>query len=220
MRIKLVSVLLAIGMFGCAPISGKHATVRPLIFERPPVIQPTITGTGVRFIAPRPGMPSGGALVTLAPRVMNPNSFEVTLQTLKGTLYMDERRVGIADLQPRRVFDARADTWMKIDVIVDFSNQPTIEAIVRRVQAGQRIHFRLEGTINLDAPGVGSGMVFGPTTLFYGEMNGPLDPSDRTTAIERKGVQSHARISHEVQSRRSSACFETTMVLPSRSNSS
>jgi late embryogenesis abundant protein len=179
MRQHIVPVLITLGMFGCAPLRGQHMAARPLIFEPLPVTQPTILPSGVRLIAPRAGLPGGGALVTLATRVLNPNTFEVTLQRLKGTLYMEERKVGTADLRPSRVLKAGADTQMEIDVVVDFSGEPTVETIVRRAREHQRMHYRLEGTISLDASRVGSGMVFGPTTLVDGEMNGPADPNDR-----------------------------------------
>jgi hypothetical protein len=110
-----------------------------------------------------------GAAVRLWTHVTNPNPFGVRLQTLKGTLFLDESRAADADFPLGLDLGARGDTTLPIDISVNFSDLPSLGGVGRKILARQPVGYRLDGTIGLDAGRLGQGMVFGPMTLLHGE---------------------------------------------------
>ena len=110
-----------------------------------------------------------GAAVRLWTRVSNPNPFGIRLGTLKGTLFLDESRAADADFPLGLDLGARADSELPIDISVSFRDLPGLANVGSKVLSRQPIGYRLDGTIGIDAAGLGQDMTFGPMTLLRGE---------------------------------------------------
>lgn len=100
-------------------------------------------------------------------RVSNPNPFGLTLGTLNGTLYLEERRAADAEFPLGLPLSARGETTIPIDLSISFSDLPGLADVVRRAAGREPLAYRLEGTIGVDAGRLGN-PVFGPMTLLRG----------------------------------------------------
>jgi len=160
MRVRLVFAAIALcAVQACAAALGNLSTlVQPPRFEQVPDRPAEIRLNGLH-----------GAAVRLWTRVTNPNAFGVRLQTLNGTLFLDESRAAGADFPLGLDLGARGDTTLPIDISVSFTDLPALGAVGRKILARQAVGYRLDGTIGVDAGRIGQGLVFGPMTLLRGE---------------------------------------------------
>ena len=164
MRKQLIlAVLVLTGAPACAELNALRALVQPPQFEQAPD-----RPAEVRLLRPSGGQPLGGAGVRLWARVSNPNPFGLTLNTLKGTLYLENARAADAEFPLGLALGARQDTVVPIDLSVNFSDLPGLGDVARRAISRQPLAYRLEGTIGVDAGRLGR-PVFGPMTLLSGE---------------------------------------------------
>jgi hypothetical protein len=144
---------------GCAAALGNlGGLVQPPRFDQVPGRQAEIRLDGFT-----------GASVRIWTRVTNPNGFGVRLGTLKGTLFLDESRAADADFPLGLDLGARADSELPIDISVSFGNLPGLGGVARKIAARQAVGYRLDGTVGVDAAGIGREMVFGPMTLLRGD---------------------------------------------------
>ena len=149
---------------GCAGLEQLRAFVQPPRFEQAPDRQAEI-----RLIGPSGGLPIGGAGVRLWAKISNPNPFGLTLGTLKGTLYLEDRRAADADFPLGLPLSAGGESTVPIDLSISFSNLPGLADAIRRATGGQPLAYRFDGTIGVDAGRLGQ-PVFGPMTLLTGEI--------------------------------------------------
>lgn len=153
----------ALALQACAGLN-LSALVQPPRFEQAPGQR-----AEVRLQGPSRSQPLGGAGVRLWAKVTNPNTFGLTLQTLKGTLFLEESRAADADFPLGIALGAGQESVIPIDVSINFSDLPGLGGVARRLMNREAVPYRLDGTIGLDVPRVGQGMVFGPMTLLRGE---------------------------------------------------
>jgi hypothetical protein len=152
---------------GCAELNQLAALVRAPQFEQAPDRHAEI-----RVMGSGQGLPIGGAGVRLWTKVTNPNPFNLTLGTLKGTLYLEESRAADVDFPLGLPLSAGGDTTIPIDLTISFSNVPGLADAIRRAVARQPLAYRLEGTIGVDAGRLGQ-PIFGPMTLLRGDVRPP-----------------------------------------------
>ncbi len=159
--------VIALTLQACAGLN-LSALVQPPRFEQAPGQR-----AEVRVQGPSGSQPLGGAGVRLWTKVTNPNTFGLTLQTIKGTLYLEESRATDVDFPLGLPLGAGAETVIPIDLSMSFSDLPGLGGVARRLMNREAVPYRLDGTIGLDVPRIGQGMVFGPMTLVRGEASVP-----------------------------------------------
>ena len=149
---------------GCAELGRLSALVQAPRFEQAPDHRAEIRMTGAGS-----GLPIGGAGVRLWAKVTNPNPFNLTLGTLKGTLFLEDARAADVDFPLGLPLAAGSDTTVPIDLTVSLASLPGLADSVRRAANRQPLAYRLEGTIGVDAGQLGQ-PVFGPVTLLRGDI--------------------------------------------------
>ena len=88
MKWKLIVILAAAQMLGaCATLENLRGLVQAPKFEQAPGREAEI-----RLLGPTASQPLGGAGVRIYTQVTNPNSFGLTLGTLRGTLHIERSR--------------------------------------------------------------------------------------------------------------------------------
>ena len=157
--VAAVSLLAAPGCASLGPIAGLVQAPR---FEEVPD-QPAELGLS----GPAVERPLGGANVRLWTRVTNPNPFGLTLSSLTGTLFLEERRAATADFPLGLPLGAGAETTIPIDLLVDFRDVPGLADVIRRAVGREPIAYTLEGTIGVAAGRFGN-PGFGPMPLVRG----------------------------------------------------
>jgi hypothetical protein len=168
MRLRLICGLLGLLLFtACAELNRLASLVQPPRFEQAPDRQAEI-----RLMGPGAGQPLGGAGVRLWARVTNPNTFSLTLGTLKGALFLQEAEAADVDFPLGLPLAAGGETIVPIDLSVSFANLPGLADSIRRAVNHQPIPYRLDGTIGVDAGRLGQ-PVFGPMTLLRGDVRPP-----------------------------------------------
>lgn len=149
---------------GCAELGRLSALVQAPRFEQAPDHRAEIRMTGAGS-----GLPIGGAGVRLWAKVTNPNPFNLTLGTLKGTLFLEDARAADVDFPLGLPLAAGSDTTVPIDLTVSLASLPGLADSVRRAANRQPLAYRLDGTIGVDAGQLGQ-PVFGPLTLLRGDI--------------------------------------------------
>ena len=149
---------------GCAELGRLSALVQAPRFEQAPDHRAEIRMTGAGS-----GLPIGGAGVRLWAKVTNPNPFNLTLGTLKGTLFLEDARAADVDFPLGLPLAAGSDTTVPIDLTVSLASLPGLADSVIRAANRQPLAYRLEGTIGVDAGQLGQ-PVFGPLTLLRGDI--------------------------------------------------
>ena len=147
---------------GCAALGTLRNFVQAPKFDEAPGRRAEI-----RLVGPSLNTPIGGAAVRLWVRVSNPNAFGFTLNTLRGTLFLEEGRAATMDLPLGLPLAARAETEFPIDLLVSFADIPGLGDVIRRAVNRSPIDYRLDGTVAVDAGTFGS-PEFGPLTLIRG----------------------------------------------------
>lgn len=150
---------------GCATLGQFSAFVQPPRFE-----EARDHSIEFRVVPPSAGRVLGGANIRLWTKVTNPNPFGFTLARLSGTLFLDDARATTADFPLGLPLSAGGEAVIPIDVSVDFSELPQLAAVARQAFARQRIDYRFDGTIGVDAGRLGT-PVFGPLTFVRGAIN-------------------------------------------------
>ena len=165
MRRLTVFLLTTVFAAGCATLSRLGPLVRAPEFGEAPDRQ-----AEVRLLPPSAGNPLGSASVRLWTTVKNPNPFGFTLSSLSGTLYLDDARAATTEFPLGLPLAARGETVIPIDIAVSFAELPQLATVVRRALARQPVDYHLDGTIGVDAGGLGT-PVFGPMTLIRGTID-------------------------------------------------
>ena len=155
---------------GCAELNKLAALVQAPRFEQSPDHRAEIRMSGAGS-----GLPIGGAGVRLWAKVTNPNPFNLTLGTLKGTLFLEDSRAADVDFPLGLPLAAGGETTVPIDVSVSFANLPGLADSLRRAINRQPLAYRLEGTIGVDAGQLGQ-PVFGPLTILRGDIRPIAQP--------------------------------------------
>jgi hypothetical protein len=174
LRKAALTAVIALAVQACAGLN-LSALVQPPRFAQAPGQR-----AEVRVQGPSGSQLLGGAAVRLWTKVTNPNTFGLTLQTIKGTLYLEDSRATDVDFPLGLPLGAGAETVIPIDLSISFSDLPGLAGVARRLMNREAVPYRLDGTIGLDVPRVGRGMMFGPMTLLRGEAAVPsADRPDR-----------------------------------------
>jgi hypothetical protein len=122
----------------------------------------------LRLAAPTANRPLGGATLRIWTRVENPNSFGLTLAALAGNLFLENERAADVQLPFGLPLTARADTIIPIDITIGFADVPGLVGVAERILSQNRIAYRLDGTLTVDAQPFGQPS-FGPSTWLQGE---------------------------------------------------
>lgn len=152
--------LLCGGLAACAAL---NAVVQPPRFTEADTRQAEL-----RLLPPSSTRPLGGASVRIWARVENPNTFGVTLASLAGNLFLENQRAAEVSFPLGLPLLAGADTVIPLDVSVSFSDVPDLADVVRTVASRNRLTYRVDGRVTLDAAPFGQPS-FGPSTWLRGE---------------------------------------------------
>ena len=136
-RAGVVAAIIA-STAGCTALQQLQAFIQPPRFEQDDQSRSEIRLRGVT-----------GASVRIWTRVQNPNSFGVTLGTLRGTLNLEGSRAATVDFPFGLPLQARGEEIVPIDISVDFRDVPGLGQAISRAVARQPIAFELEGTIGI-----------------------------------------------------------------------
>ena len=143
---------------GCAALQQLQAFIQPPRFEQDDQSRSEIRLRG-----------TSGASVRIWTRVQNPNSFGVTLGTLRGTLHLEGSRAATVDFPFGLPLQARGEEIVPIDISVDFRDVPGLGQAISRAISRQPIAFELDGTIGIEAGRLGM-QTLGPMTWLRGEI--------------------------------------------------
>ena len=148
----------AVSTSACAALEGLQAFLQPPRFEQDDQNRSEIRLRGTT-----------GAAVRIWTRVSNPNSFGLTLGTLRGTLHLEGSRAATVDFPLGLPLQPRGEEVVPIDISVDFRDLPGLGQAIARAVSRQPIEFALEGTIGVSAGRFGE-QTLGPMTLLRGEL--------------------------------------------------
>lgn len=167
MLAKLIVVLVvAFTLAGCATLENLRGLVQAPTFEQAPG-----RDAEIRLLGPSASQPLGGAGVRIYTEVTNPNTFGLTLGTLRGTLHIEGSRAADVDFPLGLPLRPSEQTLVPIDLMVSFSDLPGLANVIRRAADRQPLEYELEGTIGVDAGRLGQ-PTFGPMTILRGELRG------------------------------------------------
>ena len=99
----------------------------------------------------------------------NPNTFGLTLGTLRGTLQLEGSRAATVDFPFGLPLQAQSEDTVPIDISIDFRDIPGLSQVIARAVARQPIAFEIEGTIGVSAGRLGM-QTLGPMTWLRGEL--------------------------------------------------
>jgi len=153
-----VVVALVSSTVGCAALQSLQTFVQPPRFEQDRQSRSEIRLRGTT-----------GAAVRIWTRVSNPNSFGLTLGTLRGTLRLEGSRAASVDFPFGLPLQAQSEDIVPIDISVDFRDVPELGQAIVRAVTRQPIAFEIEGTIGVSAGGLGM-QTLGPMTWLRGEL--------------------------------------------------
>jgi late embryogenesis abundant protein len=166
-RFKLIVV--GVAMAASTACAGLEA-LRPLV-QAPKFEQAPGRDAEIRLLGPSASHPLGGAGVRIYTEVTNPNTFALTLGTLRGTLHIEGSRAADVDFPLGLPLRPSEQTLVPIDLTVSFSDLPGLASVIRRAVDRQPLEYELEGTIGVDAGRLGQ-PTFGPMTILRGELRG------------------------------------------------
>jgi hypothetical protein len=163
MRVRMVAAAAAVLLAGGCAALGLGTVVQPPRFE-------TAAGqqSQLRLLAPSTGRPMGGAQVRIYARVQNPNTFGLTLAALRGSLHLENTRAADIDFPLGLPLLAGADTVIPLDINVSFSDLPGLADAAQQILLRNRVAYRVDGTLSVDAAPFGQ-PTFGPSTWLQGE---------------------------------------------------
>lgn len=143
---------------GCAALQGLQTFIQPPRFDQDSQSRSEIRLRGTT-----------GAAVRIWTRVSNPNSFGLTLGTLRGSLHLEGARAATVDFPFGLPLQAHSEDIVPIDISVDFRDVPGLGQAITRAVTRQPIAFEIEGTIGVSAGGLGM-QTLGPMTWLRGEL--------------------------------------------------
>lgn len=117
---------------------------------------------------PTAGRPLGGAVLRVWAHVQNPNTFGMTLAALAGNLFLEDTQAATVDFPLGLPLSARADTIIPIELNISFADVPGLVGVAQRILTQNRVAYRLDGTLTVDAEPFGQPS-FGPSTWLRGE---------------------------------------------------
>ena len=156
--LRAVLPVVALVSFGCASLEGLRALIQPPRFR-----QDDERRSELRLVG------TSGAAVRIWTKVSNPNGFGLTLGTLRGTLFLEGGRAATADFPLGLPLAARGEEVVPLDISVSFRDLPGLGQALSRAIARQPVRYGLEGTIGVEAGGLGE-QVFGPMQFLSGEL--------------------------------------------------
>jgi hypothetical protein len=162
-RVLSVAVLAGvIGLNGCAAL-GLGGVVQPPRFSVAEGREAEL-----RLVPPSAGRPLGGAQLRIWARVENPNAFGLTLAALRGNLFLENAQAADVDFPLGMPLAGGGDTVIPIDLNISFSDVPGLMDAAQRILTQNRVGYRLDGTVTVDAAPFGQPS-FGPNTWLQGE---------------------------------------------------
>ena len=156
--VRAVVPFVALISAGCASLEGLRAFIQPPRFQ-----QDDQRRSELRLVG------TSGASVRIWTKVSNPNSFGLTLGTLRGTLFLEGGRAATADFPLGLPLRARGEDVVPLDVSISFRDLPGLGEALSRALAHQPVRYELEGTIGVEAGGFGE-QVLGPMQFLSGEL--------------------------------------------------
>ena len=156
--LRAVLPFVALVSVGCASLEGLRGFIQPPRFS-----QDGERRSELRLVG------TSGAAVRIWTRVSNPNGFGLTLGTLRGTLFLEGGRAATADFPLGLPLPARGEEVVPLDVSVSFRDLPGLGDALARALARQPVRYELEGTIGVEAGGLGE-QVFGPMRFLSGDL--------------------------------------------------
>jgi hypothetical protein len=147
---------------GCAAL-GTGAVVQPPRFT-------PVEGqeAELRLSPPSAGRPLGGATLRIWTRVENPNSFGLTLAAIAGNLFLENQHAADVEFPLGLPLEARGNAVVPIDLNISFADVPGMVDVAQRILTQNRVAYRLDGTVSVDAAPFGQPS-FGPSTWLHGE---------------------------------------------------
>jgi hypothetical protein len=107
------------------------------------------------------------ATVRIWARVTNPNSFGLTLSTLRGDLFLEQREMAEVDLPLGLPLLAARDTVIPLDIRFGLPSLASLGALGDALLRRSAVQYRLDGTVGVDAGALGQPR-FGPRTWLQG----------------------------------------------------
>jgi len=147
---------------GCASL-GLNSVVQPPRFS-------AVAGreAELRLLGPSTSRPLGGASIRLWARVENPNPYGLTLAALAGNLLLEGTQAAELRFPLGLPLLAGGDTIIPLDVNISFADVPDLAGVAQRIFAQNRVAYRVDGTVTVDAAPFGQ-PTFGPSTWLQGE---------------------------------------------------
>jgi hypothetical protein len=164
LRIPLLAGLLGgtMTLSGCAAL-GLGEVIQPPRFQ-------TVDGreAELRLVPPTAARPLGGATLRIWTRIENPNGFGLTLARLAGNLFLEGAQAAEVDFPFGLPLEARGEAVIPIDLNISFADVPGMVDAAQRILLQNRVGYRLDGTVSVDAGAFGQ-PAFGPSTWLSGE---------------------------------------------------
>jgi hypothetical protein len=122
----------------------------------------------LRLVPPSTGRPLGGATLRIWARVENPNTFGLTLAALRGNVFLEGQQAAAVEFPLGLPLSAGGDAVIPLDVNISFADVPGMVEAAQRILTQNRVAYRLDGTVSVDAAPFGQPS-FGPATWLRGE---------------------------------------------------
>jgi len=161
LRAAAAAMIMSFVLVACASLG---ALVQPPIFSTSDAQQPA----ELRVLGPSTSRPMGGASLRIWARVENPNAFGLTLAALSGNLFLEGTRAADVNFPLGLPLPAGRDTIIPLDITISFADLPGLVDVGRRIVTQNRVAYRLDGTVKVDAAPFGEPS-FGPQTWLRGE---------------------------------------------------
>lgn len=155
----------ALLLAACTGLGALQAAIQPPRFASADGHPATLN-----VVPPSGAHPTGGLSVRLWARIDNPNPFALTLASLAGNLYLEDRRAADVSFPLGLPLPAAADTVIPLDITVSFSDLPTLRDVALRAASGRAVAYRLDGRFAVDAGLLGE-QSFGPMQLLQGSVS-------------------------------------------------
>lgn len=159
MAVAACALLLA---SACSQLGGLGALVQPPRFSVADGYD-----AEVRVLAPSAQRPLGGAAIRMYARVENPNGFGLNLSRLAGDLFLEGARAAVVDFPLGLPLSAQQDTIIPIELGISFSDVGELADVAAQIVSRNRVGYRLDGTLSIDAGALGQPS-FGPQTWLQG----------------------------------------------------
>lgn len=160
LRAGAAALLVGLAVAACATLQN--------VVQPPTFTQAEGRESELRLLGPSTTRPMGGATLRIWARVQNPNSFGLTLAALQGNVVLEGTRAADVNFPLGLPLQAGRDTIIPLDVNINFSDLPGLIDVAQRIVTQNRVAYRLDGTLTLDAAPFGQPS-FGPTTWLQGE---------------------------------------------------